>query len=211
MTISDKHFRRVGSDYAKALMALLPRGVAWNRDSNSTLSKLVNGLAEIYGYVDDRAADLLEVETDPRLTTEMLEDWERNWGLPDICFTADQTEAERRSTLVAKMTLEGAQSRAFYEQIAISLGEMNIDIREYAPYMCGVSRVGDTRGIDDSVDFRWRLGRKETRFYWRVSIDNVLSGAECILNRLRPSHTQLVVRYDSVLDRTVSMYPYLGV
>lgn len=214
MTISeDKHIRRSGSEYAKPLMALFPRGLAWNRDSGSVLSRLVNGLAEIYGYVDGRAADLLEIETDPRATTEMLPDWERNWGLPDICFTLTQTVAQRRATLVTKMTMEGGQSRAFYRAIAATVGENSLNIREYAPYMCGVSRCGDTRGIDEPGDttFRWALGAPETRFYWTISINNVLSGADCILHRLRPAHTDLVVKYESVLDRAVSVYPYLGI
>lgn len=211
--IIDKHVRRLGSDYAKALMSLYPRGLAWNRASTSVLSKMVNGLAEVYGYVDGRAADLLETETDPRITNEMLLDWERNWALPDDCIPAINllTQQQRRTNLITKMTLMGGQSRAFFTALAATVGE-NIQIREYAPYMCGVSRTGDTRPLTGAVwDFRWQIGAPETRFYWRVNINHVLSGGECILNRYRPAHTVLVITYVSTLDRSVSMYPYLGV
>lgn len=209
--------RRSGSDYAVALMALLPSGRAWPRDADSALGKLTTGLSQIMGYFDGRAADLLEIESDPRKTDEMLADWERNWGLPDECIQiATATEAERRAALVAKMTLMGGQSRNFFIALAATRGETNINIREYAPYMCGVSRVGDTRVLattDSPGDpnFRWQLGPPEMRFYWRISVGDVLSGVECLLNRYRPAHSQLVVDYDNVLDRSVGMYVYTGV
>ena len=47
----------------------------------STLVRACTGLNEYWGVVDSRAADLLETESDPRLTVELLPDWERAWGL----------------------------------------------------------------------------------------------------------------------------------
>src|SRR6267154_3867572 len=107
---SDKHVRRSGSDYAAAFLALLPQGLAWPISPTSVLSKVRNGLTQIWGYVDGRAADLLEIETDPRLTIELLEEWERAFGLPDHCFPLAPTDpATRRFNLVSRMTLLGDQ------------------------------------------------------------------------------------------------------
>ena len=59
------------------------------------LQRTTRGLAGVYEYIDSRAADLLEVESDPRITSEILVDWERNWGLPDECMPDTATEFEQ--------------------------------------------------------------------------------------------------------------------
>lgn len=86
LLVPDRHVRRDGSHYFSALLDLLPQGLAWTREPDSTLGKTCRGLAEYWGFVDSRAADLLEIESDPRTTIELLPDWERAWGLPDPCF-----------------------------------------------------------------------------------------------------------------------------
>jgi len=68
------------------MLSLLPTGQAWPRAPDSTLVLTITGLAYFYGFVDGRAADLLERESDPRKTIELLPDWEKAWGLPDPCF-----------------------------------------------------------------------------------------------------------------------------
>ena len=155
----DVHVRRDGDDYAYALLELLPQGQAWPRDPGSTLVLTLTGLARLYGLVDGRAADLLEIESDPRPwadgggTTDvvasprsttpggpyrgLLTDWERAWGLPDPCFPDATSEEDRRKMLLLVMTLLGGQSRAFYEHIGAWVG-YNLEITELAPYMCGV-------------------------------------------------------------------------
>src|SRR4051812_31872200 len=112
--MSDRHIRRLGSDYTQAFSNLLPQGLAWPRHASSVLMKVVSGLASIFGFVDARAADLLEIETDPRFTGELLEDWERAFGLPDKCLSEPVSIADRRIALVLRMTLLGAQSREFF-------------------------------------------------------------------------------------------------
>lgn len=194
----DRHIRRTGDDYAQALANLLPTGAAWPRERERLLMRVVTGLAKVWGYVDGRAADLLERESDPRQTIEMLTDWERNWGLPDPCFAEPISIVDRQRMLVHKMTLLGAQSRAFFIDVMGQVGH-EITIREWAPFMAGLSRVGDTRGeygeiffrggrvptsgdptggvVDnrppvsgDSYDFRWEIGPPEMRFYWSVRV-----------------------------------------
>lgn len=218
--MADIHVRRSGDDYAHALLNLLPQGQAWTRNPLSVLVQTCEGLANYWGYVDGRAADLLEIESDPRTALELLPDWERNWGLPDPCLSDPPTSLfDRRAALVAKMTMIGAQSRQFFINVAASLG-YSITITEYAPYMCGVSQVGDTRGLDpDSPpgDYRWRLGPPEMRYYWTVHVNatkyiyfhvsssqcgidrllafGIASDLECYLDRWQPAHTKIVYDY----------------
>lgn len=149
----DRHVRRGGDDYTQAFGNLLPTGLAWSRDPDSVLMKVVKGLSQVWGnWVDRRAADLLETESDPRLAYELLSDWERAWGLPDDCFFGiGQTLSERRKFLVLKMTLKGGQSREWFIGVSEQLG-YEVSVSEFAPFMCGVSRLGDTRQMDTGVN-----------------------------------------------------------
>jgi uncharacterized protein YmfQ (DUF2313 family) len=217
-TVRDVHVRRSGSDYAQALLSLLPVGQAWPRDPDSVLVQAINGLAQYWGYVDGRAADLLERESDPRKTVELLPDWERAWGLPDPCLPSATTIGERQRMLVLYMTYLGGQSRAYFTQLMAWLG-YTVTIKEFAPFMAGISQVGDTRP-HPTDQFRWYIGPPEMRFYWSVEVGTasviwfrVSSGQagvdphmrlgipqelQCLLDRWKPAHTELVFDFSSL-------------
>ena len=225
----DRHVRRNGDDYAQTFLTLLPRGQAWPKTppqrlndgtlaGGSTLTLACTGLSQYWGVVDGRAADLLERESDPRFTLELLPDWERAWGLPDECFPAARTIDARHRMLVLYMTWMGGQSRAYFQRLMEWLG-FTVTVKEYAPFMCGISRVGDTRPTPKE-NFRWYIGPPEMRFSWSVSagtpsftwfragsgqagVDHHLEigipdDLQCLLNRWKPAHTDLVMDYASV-------------
>jgi uncharacterized protein YmfQ (DUF2313 family) len=214
----DRHVRRSGTDYFVSFLNLLPWGQAWPRAVTSTLAMACNGLCQYWGFVDGRAADLLERESDPRTTIELLPDWERNWGLPDPCFPPETTIGERQAMLVLKMTWMGGQSRAYFEKVMAWLG-FQVTIKEFAPFMCGVSQVGDTRPTPQD-NYRWYLGPPEMRFYWTAEPGTVgliwfrcaagqcgvnhhlefrvPADLQCLLERWQPAHTQLVFDFSSL-------------
>ena len=243
--MSDRHVRRLGQDYGTAFLTLLPQGQAWPKYPGTTLDLACRGLAEYWGYVDSRAADLLERESDPRITIELLPDWERNWGLPDPCYQAPLTIAERQQALVMRMTMEGAQSRQFFINVAAQIG-YTITISEYRTFVVGIDRCGDNRVYGDGSNpmrnewgvpimnprgqpvalgelSEWPyygLGPETNRFYWTVHVDQaklvwfrVTSGQcgvdphlrigladdlECLLNRWKPAHTQIIFDYSGL-------------
>jgi uncharacterized protein YmfQ (DUF2313 family) len=192
----DKHVTRTGDDYADAMERLLPQGQAWPRSIGSILMRTVTGLTRIWGDVEIRASALLEVESDPRITVEMLPDWERNWGLPDPCYSEPLTIAERQLALMMRMTMLGSQSREFFIQVAAMIG-YTIMISEYRVFVCGIDRCGDNRVYGDGSNpmfNEWHqpikdvggnpvalgelsewpnygLGPPENRFYWTVHVD----------------------------------------
>ena len=177
------------------------------------------GLADYYGFVDGRAADLLERESDPRLTIELLPDWERNWGLPDPCFGEALSIDDRHRLLLMKMTLLGSQSRDFFITEVAKLLGYTITISEYAPFMAGVSQVGDTREPPLN-EYRWYIGPPEMRFYWTVHVGQtklvwfrcgsgqagvdphlrigLATDLECLLRRWKPAHTDIVFDYSGM-------------
>jgi uncharacterized protein YmfQ (DUF2313 family) len=220
----DRHVRRSGENYLQSYLSLLPQGYAWPRHIGSLLVQVCWGLCEYWGFVDSRAADLLERESDPRKTIELLPDWERAWGLPDPCFPSATTIAERQQMLVMKMTWLGGQSRAYFENVMAWLG-FTITIKEFAPFMAGISQVGDTRTpppdspIEDQ-NFRWYIGPPEQRFVWTINYGQIglawfraASGQagvdhhlefkvptelQCLLDRWKPAHTILVPDFTQI-------------
>jgi uncharacterized protein YmfQ (DUF2313 family) len=220
----DRHVRRSGTDYIEPLVSLLPQGLAWSREPDSVLMRVVKGLADIWGFVDGRAADLLERESDPRKTIELLPEWERAWGLPDPCFPKATTIGERQRMLVMIMTWLGSQSRAYFKKVAEWVG-YTIEIKEFAPFMCGISQVGDTRmpppnSPIEKQNFRWYIGPAEQRFYWEVNVGqigltwfrsasgqagvdphlrlNVPQELICLLERWKPAHTFIVPDFSAL-------------
>lgn len=215
----EKWVHRGADEYARGFNALLPQGVAWPRDRSAVLQMLVNGLTQIWGdQVEELAATLLTRESDPRATVDLLLEWERAWGLPDPCLVGALTIDERRAVLVQKMTLLGAQSREFFIDFAAALGH-DITITEYSPFVCGISRCGNTNfyNPDTPTENRWMLGQPENRFYWTVHVNTVrlsyfrtggsqtgidrllriglAEDLECTLRRYKPAHTEIVFDY----------------
>jgi uncharacterized protein YmfQ (DUF2313 family) len=147
----DRHIRRYCADYTEAFADLLPFGLAWPRWSESITMQVVHGLSCVWEFVDGRAADLLEIESDPRKTVELLPDWERNWGLPDPCMQTPQSIQARQIALVQRMTMQGGQSRQFLINISAQI-DYNITISEFRPFMVGLDACGDNRVYGDGSD-----------------------------------------------------------
>jgi uncharacterized protein YmfQ (DUF2313 family) len=206
-----------GDDYAEAFANELPTGPAWPRDPSSTLMTVVGGLMQPWGDVDSAAANLLETELDPRSTILMLPDWERNFGLPDLCNKEAMTTADRHNALVQRMTMKDDPTPATFIQLAADLG-YTIDVVEHSPFMCGISQVGDTRAANYVQDwYRWEIGAPSMRFTftvvvqnWRLTWFRAGSGQagvdpmvqigratdlECIIRRFKPAHTYAFFSY----------------
>ena len=82
-------------------LSLLPEGRIWNKLSDSFLFKLCEGMGVEFSRIKERGEDL-RVEIQPALTQELLEDWERVFGLPDSCDPEAQslTVNQRRQRLL---------------------------------------------------------------------------------------------------------------
>lgn len=193
--------------YLSQLLALLPVGPAWPRDPGTVRHGQLGAIAEGLARVEQRGGDLL-TEADPRTTLEMLADWERVAGLPDPCSAGIATTLqERRAAVIARLVATGGQSLAYFQGLAEALG-YRVRIREYRPFVCGKSRLGrDALNGGHEVRHVWRVGVIGPRVTWfrcgasRLGVDRLgkITRAEdldCLLKRLKPAQTTLVVGYD---------------
>lgn len=195
----------LSDDYHHLLLALLPSGAAWPRESDTVLSRLLAGLADGLGRGHERGEHLLD-EADPRTTVEMLGDWETVAGLPDACSGAGETTQERQAALVARITARGGQSVAYFAALASLLG-YGVTVDEYRPFIAGASRCGgDALNGPAAVRHEWRVrvaGPRVTEFRGGVSrcgerLGSIARAAdlECLLRRLAPAHTHLIFAYE---------------
>lgn len=206
--------------YLQQLQALLPTGKAWNRERNSNLTGMLAALASELSLVHDRATDIVK-ESDPRTTVEMLEEWETQTALPDVCSSGIvSTIQERRLAVLQKLTSRGGQSPKYFKELAATYG-YQVTITENVPFRAGHSECG--RLYEEgpySIKAHHAMSDLNFRFIWNVKVNGPrvtwfrcseseagkdplakitrAEDLECIFNRLKPAHTKLTFAYEGV-------------
>ncbi len=196
-------YARLGDgEWLECLLGLLPRGIAWPRESDATLVRYWHGVADVQAAFHQRLADLSERESDPSQTVERLDEWEAAYGLPDPCVPQPQTIDQRRAALVQRIADQGGQSAARYIALAALLG-YTITIQELHAAVIGRARIGDPI-YGTPWNFVWvvhapavtvtpaRVGHSacgEPIASWGNT------ALECVLRRLAPAHTVVMFAY----------------
>jgi uncharacterized protein YmfQ (DUF2313 family) len=181
--------------YLAQLQQLLPPGLAWPREPDAVLTKLLASIADGLARVDARAVRLM-VETDSRSTLELIEEWETAVGLPDACIGPLDDIAERRDLATRRHTDDGGQSVAHFVALAAALG-YEITIVEQRARWHGRRRMGEPYGLAD-WQFVWDVHAPETtvfpRHYGaaRLGLPYATWGnqvLECEITKNAPAHT----------------------
>ncbi len=191
--------------YTAQLQALLPPGSAWPREEGAVLTDALRAQADGLARVDDRAVDLVN-EADPRGAFELLADWERVTSLPDSCSAGiNTTLQERRAAVVARWTATGGQSIGYFGDLIAGLGYSAI-IEQFRPFICGRSRCGDRLNGPHGIRHTWRVRIHGPRITWfrcgasrcgdRLGKITRAEDLECLLRRLAPAHTSLIISYE---------------
>lgn len=129
------------NQYKQLIINLLPRGRLWQPREQPVFSALIESTAQEPCRVDDRVKQMF-LEVDPRTTDESLDQWEDFLGIPDECTPDGQTDNERRTQLVQKLTNIGGLSKTFYEFIGLQLG-FTITVENRINFLAGRARAGD--------------------------------------------------------------------
>lgn len=190
------------SDYLAQAQALLPPGPAWPRDEQAYITRLLLGLGAEFARAEDRASRLLD-EADPRTTAELLIDWERVAGLPDGCVLDDGFEPsseQRRASLVGRLTMQGAQSLTYFEELAASLG-YTVTASEFDVYDVNDDVGHPIYGVDWAHVWQVQSVLNQPVYFFVTSTvaDPLASWSnvvlECVLNRFKPAHSVLLFSY----------------
>lgn len=139
----------------------------------------------------------LRREAIPGLSRELLTEWERDLGLPDVCSTLAATVEERAQIAHAKYTGNYfGLNKDFFIEYAESLG-FTITVTEYigagSVFRVDVNRVDRMPliGVDGA-----RLWSKVAKFRWIVTVysagDVSLEYLKCRFEQLKPAHTEIV-------------------
>jgi uncharacterized protein YmfQ (DUF2313 family) len=156
---------------------------------------LLSGFAQELARADTVAASLVD-ERDTRYTDELLEEHEQDLGIPDSCLELGATARERRAAVHAKFVAIGGQNKWYFIQAALGLG-YTVTITEFTPAWARLARAGDPCGPQENI-FHWRVNVTA-----KEDLDNPGSYVyffdhpqelECLLNKLKPAHTVLIVR-----------------
>lgn len=171
-----------------ALLELLPPGDALPKSIDSELAKILRVAARGIDRLET-LAEFVSTDSDPRVTTAFLEDWERNLGLPD-CGELEETTSERRQAVVEKFTRLGSLRGSDLIAAAALLG-FTITIEEHFPYppISDGSPIGDAHVFDvvlPSLEVNhFRVGESRTGDSLGSFGDSRLT---CLLDARKPAH-----------------------
>lgn len=182
---------RSAADFARLMLSLLPpsKWGFWTREQSSNLYKHLLGASAEQARIDQRMEDLVD-ESLTLETSELLEEWEADFNIPEDGNQLAKTDTGRRAEINTRLIQVGRQDEQYFIQIAAALG-YTITIENFYPAIMDVMTMGDSVG--DSVNL----------FYWKVWIDltSVTESAEVNietlifnLNKVKPAHT--MVLYD---------------
>ena len=187
--------------YREQIHALLPAGRAWPEEADTTLDALVRAMAAQVAEVDRSASNLL-TEILPNTTFNLLPDWERVAGLPDICSVLGSTITIRRASLLEKLVTKPNLNVTEFERIGRTFGA-TITVEELDQARADAIVNLDTAdgrwrfvwwiGIPLSADLRYL--RMTSRVNERFATFDRNTELECRLENAAPAHTELVVGY----------------
>ncbi len=184
------------ADFLSGVQGLLPRGRAWPRRLTATLAQFAGGIGDALYDFHQQCVQLLEVESDPARTVQLLPDWEADYGLPDSCSGPSPTLEQRHNALLAKIGAVGGQSAAYYTGFAASLGYA-ITITTWDAWVGWDSPWMPVTDVD--WRFAWQVNAPSiTVFFfdgWSSPWDPLWSISdtelECRLNKIAPAYGTL--------------------
>ncbi len=190
------------------LQKFLPSGTAWPSAPGSMLSSLLASFAQGVATMDLRLNDLL-AELNPSTSTSLLAEWEEFVSSVDECCSLTQAPLdERQRRVIEKLTGIGSLSRAYFLQMAMTLGYRDISITEFRPTHCEMTC--EVAVMSEPFRFLWKVNiphQGDNHAVFRAGsrcdsrIDSYRFGAlECQLMRLKPAHTQVIFTYTETTD-----------
>lgn len=157
---------------------------------NTVFRKMLLGIAE--EELRFRAkTDEVYNDYDPRVTTNLIEEWEKTVGIPDDCLTNTGTLQERRDQVLFKLTSFNVTTKQQFEAVATALG-ITVVIRSGGDPGIGVFP------LDFPITF---LPDGAPQFTIIADLPIALQSNPisntllCLYNRLKPANTEVLLRF----------------
>lgn len=185
----------------------MPQGLAWNKTEGSNLSNLVTGESKEFARVDAAAEKTLR-EICPWTTTELIEEWAQMVLGDDDCVNRLNTPEEKRLAVIAKLQAVGGSDATYFQNIAKAAGFLIAVSDGFQQFRVGSSRMGD-RLLADGFAYTWEVrSPSETLRYFRMGSGRMgdplvyfgNSLLECIIRSIKPAHTEVIFRYQDVIQ-----------
>lgn len=179
------------SDFTGAMLALLPSGPVWPRETDAVLPRVIAGLAPTYERMSARAGALL-LDAPVGTLDELLPEWEATLGLPDPCAGPAPNLAQRRASVAAAISAQGGQSATYVLSLLRALGRSGT-VTSFAPARSGLLGAGEPL-YGPAWAHAWQVTVNLATFPDDAASDAVV---ECVLRRMMPAHTVLIVVFPS--------------
>ncbi len=147
VTVPSDALSAPGSDaLISAGLSLWPPGAAWGSPDgqavslSSVFAMFTRVLLSPFEWLYARAFRLA-LEANTQTVSELLPDWEKDHGLPEACFTGEQTASQRLTALRRKVLSEPLSHPQDFVRVAADFGFV-IEIEEPNIFECGGSECG---------------------------------------------------------------------
>jgi uncharacterized protein YmfQ (DUF2313 family) len=190
--------------YEQFLANLMPTGALWTAvgEDDSQMRQVLAGLAPTLERLQAAGYDLLR-ELNPETTTNLLTEWEAEYGLPDACMPPATTLQQRRDRVLGRIRELGGQTKAYLITVAAAYGYAititeNRYLRAGTGFRAGQAANGEAHLLSFTVNYpsqavqRFRAGNSRAGDPL-VSFDN--DTLECIINRIKPAQTFVFFNY----------------
>ena len=208
------------SDYQGLVPQLLPKGRAWQ---GANLNALVQGFASEFERIDQQIQTLW-TEALPSTTQNCIADWERITGLPSAAFPASSVLGQRQANVVAKLSAQGGQSKAYLISVMANLGYTATITDGYRPFEAGFGVAGqpiyspawaytftvNVTAIPSTEFLTWVPTNSELRQYTNTRLESAIAA-------IAPGHTvalyaytgaPVFTTYDAMIEATTGIIHY---
>lgn len=189
--------------HTQSLADFLPGGCVFaaKNIAGTTHHKLLRGLASELQRTEHTIFEWLK-QFDPKTTLDFIKRWEQVVGIPDGCFTGEESLETRRKHIIAKFRARGVATEQDF-----------IDLAEFLGYDITIERypiIDQLLPLD--VPFDVITGAPQSRFLWVIVGDGLIpcalpykvpfvpgcktgeSPLICFFNKLKPANTFIVYR-----------------
>ena len=189
------------SDQADLLAAHLPLGGVFDaaREDGTNFRSLIEGLGTEYFREEENVFDVCQ-EMDPRITNDLLSEWERSVSIPDDCFSTAEDIDRRREAVLLKLGGFRVQTAQDFVNLAALLGQ-NIEIEAGAvsgayPMTYPASYLGGAKGARFTMIVHFP-DAENTKYPQPYPVPyGVATGlVECIIQHAAPANVTVIFSY----------------